>query len=110
MTTPHSRYHSLVNCSYERVDDGQSHTLEMLIRNKNFTMTIDDNGSARTIVNEGPNTYLQVQDDFFLGGLPSSVNTRAFKKWHIRDGTSFRGNGLGKKPRRTQAFIMDGDN
>ena len=63
----------------------------MLIREKNFTMTIDDNGPARTIVNEGPKTYLQVQDDFFLGGLPSSVNTRAFKKWHIRDGTSFRG-------------------
>ncbi|XP_070212275.1 protein slit-like isoform X2 [Littorina saxatilis] len=77
--------------SYERVDDGKSHTLEMLIDGKNYTMTIDDNGPPRTIVNEGPNTYLRVQDDFFLGGLPSTVNTRAFKKWHIRDGTSFRG-------------------
>ncbi|KAL8561823.1 hypothetical protein ACOMHN_046949 [Nucella lapillus] len=80
--------------SYQRVDDGQSHTLEMLILEKNFTMVIDGDGGrghARSVLNEGANSYLQVQDDFFLGGLPSSVNTRAFKKWHIREGSSFRG-------------------
>ncbi|KAK7489547.1 hypothetical protein BaRGS_00019181 [Batillaria attramentaria] len=77
--------------SYERVDDGQEHTLEMLIKEKNFTMTIDNKGTPRTIINEGPNRYLSVNDRLYLGGLPSNVNTRAFKKWHIRDGTSFRG-------------------
>ncbi|XP_076460570.1 slit homolog 2 protein-like isoform X2 [Babylonia areolata] len=77
--------------SYARVDDGQLHTLEMLILEKNFTMVIDGKGPARSVINEGANTFLQVQDDFFLGGLPSSVNTRAFKKWHIREGSSFKG-------------------
>ncbi|XP_025093491.1 protein slit-like isoform X1 [Pomacea canaliculata] len=77
--------------SYERVDNGQPHVLEMLIHRKNFTMMINQNGQPRTVINEGPKEYLDVTDDLYLGGLPADVNTRAFKKWHIRDGTSFRG-------------------
>ncbi|XP_050396315.1 slit homolog 2 protein [Patella vulgata] len=77
--------------SYKRVDDGKLHSLEMLIKQKNFTMKIDYDGFPRTVVNQGPQDYLEVEDDLFLGGLPADVNTRAFKKWHIREGVSFKG-------------------
>ncbi|XP_071091195.1 protein slit-like isoform X2 [Haliotis cracherodii] len=77
--------------SYERVADGKQHILEMNIKQKNFTMQIDHSGVPRTVINEGPKDFLNVKDDLFLGGLPANVNTRAFKKWHVRDGTSFKG-------------------
>ena len=77
--------------SYERVANGKPHTVTMVIQQKNFTMTIDRNNLARTIVNEGARTHLDLHDALYLGGLPSAINAQAFKKWHIRDGTSFRG-------------------
>ncbi|XP_012937853.1 slit homolog 2 protein [Aplysia californica] len=77
--------------SYERVDDGKPHVVSMVIQQKNFTMTIDSNNLPRTIVNEGSRTHLDLHDALYLGGLPSAINAQAFKKWHIRDGTSFRG-------------------
>lgn len=99
--------------SYERVDNGQPHVLEMLIHRKNFTMMINQNGQPRTVINEGPKEYLDVTDDLYLGGLPADVNTRAFKKWHIRDGTSFRGElhhscyFLGKNKNKNNCYIND---
>ena len=77
--------------SYERVDDSQQHSLEMIIKHKQFMMRIDRNGTPRTVVNEGQNNFLSIKEDLYLGGIPTQVNTRAFKKWHIRDGTSFKG-------------------
>lgn len=76
--------------SYEKINDGLFHTIEMFINRKNFTLRIDGD-IARTIINEGSKEYLDVNDSIYLGGLPSDVNTRAFKKWQIRDGTSFNG-------------------
>ena len=77
--------------SYERVDDGHPHDITMVIHNKNFTMTIDRNNLPRSVVNEGSQTHLDLHDALYLGGLPNAMNAQAFKKWHIRDGTSFRG-------------------
>ncbi|XP_074640928.1 slit homolog 2 protein-like [Tubulanus polymorphus] len=77
--------------SFEKVDDGESHTIELTIIKKNLTMVVDG-GKPRTIINEGNNEYLNVGDEpVFIGGLPPTVNQRAFKKWHIRDGASFIG-------------------
>lgn len=76
--------------SYEKVDDGEIHSLEMLVHKKNFTMRIDG-GMARTILNEGSKEQLSVGEPLYLGGLPARVNSEAFKKWHIRDGSSFHG-------------------
>ncbi|XP_041368487.1 slit homolog 2 protein-like isoform X2 [Gigantopelta aegis] len=77
--------------SYKRVDDSQQHTLEMTIKHKHFMMRIDRNGTPRTVINEGLNDFLNIKEDLYLGGIPTEVNTLAFKKWHIRDGTSFKG-------------------
>lgn len=77
--------------SYERVDDGQAHQVTMIIHQKNFTMTVDHSNLPRTIVNEGSQTHLDLHEAVYLGGLPSLLNAQAFKRWHIRDGTSFVG-------------------
>lgn len=77
--------------SYERVDDGQMHQVTMIIHQKNFTMAIDQNNLPRTIINEGSRTHLDLHESLYIGGLPSAINAQAFKKWHIRDGTSFIG-------------------
>ena len=76
--------------SYEQVDDGQYHTLELLIIKKNFTMRIDG-GMSRTIINEGEKEYMDVTDPLYFGGLPANLQTNVFKKWHVRDGVSFNG-------------------
>ncbi|XP_059170224.1 slit homolog 2 protein-like isoform X2 [Physella acuta] len=77
--------------SYERVDDGHTHQVTMIINQKNFTMTIDNNNASRTIINEGAITHLDLHDSLYLGGLPSIINAQAFKKWHIKDSSSFIG-------------------
>ncbi|KAK3799525.1 hypothetical protein RRG08_052709 [Elysia crispata] len=77
--------------SYQRVDDGRDHHVVFIVDRKNFTMAIDRSDAPRTIVNEGRNDFLDYFDSLYLGGLPSSVNAHAFKKWHIRDGASFIG-------------------
>lgn len=77
--------------SYERVDDGQPHQVNMIIHQKNFTMMIDNSNLPRTITNEGSQAQLDLHESLYLGGLPSPINAQAFKKWHIRDGMSFIG-------------------
>ncbi|XP_013386131.1 slit homolog 2 protein isoform X2 [Lingula anatina] len=76
--------------SYETINDGDFHTVEMLIINKNFTMRID-HGQSRFILNDGDKNKFTLDEPLYLGGLPPEVNSRAFKKWHIRNGSSFEG-------------------
>nr|SOU94110.1 Slit [Glomeris marginata] len=76
--------------SYEIVDDGNYHTIELLTVKKNCTMRIDS-GQIRTIINEGNKEYLSVHSPMFLGGLPYEENMKAQKQWHVRNGTSFSG-------------------
>lgn len=76
--------------SYETVSDGKFHTLEMLVNKRNFTMRIDG-GRSRTILNDGENENIDLDEPVFLGGLPEDVNSRAIKKWHIRHSRSFTG-------------------
>ncbi|XP_055874290.1 slit homolog 2 protein-like isoform X2 [Biomphalaria glabrata] len=77
--------------SYERVDDGLTHQVTMIIFQKNFTMSIDSSNVSRTVTNEGSRTHLDLQDPLYIGGLPSALNAQAFKKWHIKDSSSFIG-------------------
>lgn len=76
--------------SFTKVDDEQHHTIELLVSQKNFTMRVD-NGFPRTVINEGNHKYLDVEDDMFLGGIPEHISERAQRKFHIRDGSSFKG-------------------
>jgi hypothetical protein len=76
--------------SFTKVDDEKFHTIELLISQRNFTMRVD-NGYPRTVINEGAHKYLEVEDDMFLGGVPRHISTRAERKFHIRDGSSFKG-------------------
>ena len=77
--------------SFEKVDDDKFHSIELLVSQRNFTMRVD-NGMSRTVINEGNHQYLDVGDDMFLGGVPDHVSGRAQRKFHIRDGSSFKGN------------------
>lgn len=76
--------------SFAKVDDDKFHTIELLVSQKNFTMRVD-NGVSRTVINEGNHQYLDVDDDMFLGGIPAHISDRAQRKFHIRDGSSFKG-------------------
>ncbi|CAL4126380.1 unnamed protein product, partial [Meganyctiphanes norvegica] len=76
--------------SYEVVNDGKWHTVELVTVKQNFTMRID-HGTTRTILNDGPNEYLNVNTPLFLGGVPKEVGEAAIKQWHIRETTSFNG-------------------
>ncbi|XP_052227939.1 protein slit-like isoform X2 [Dreissena polymorpha] len=76
--------------SFSKIDDDKFHTIELLVSQRNFTMRVDD-GVARTVINEGNHQYLEVDDDMFLGGIPKHISERAQRRFHIRDGSSFKG-------------------
>ncbi|KAG7170619.1 slit-like 1, partial [Homarus americanus] len=76
--------------SYEVVNDGDWHTVELLTIKQNFTMRID-RGTARSIINDGLNEYLQVASPLYIGGLPKEVAQSASRRWHLKDTGSFSG-------------------
>lgn len=73
------------------MNDGNWHSIELLTVKQNFTMRID-RGTARSIVNDGVNEYLQLSAPLFIGGLPKEAAESANKRWHLRDTGSFNGN------------------
>jgi slit 2 len=66
------------------------HMVELLAIKKNFTLRVD-RGLARSIINEGSKEYLKLQSSLFLGGLPAEPAQYAYKQWHLRNLTSFKG-------------------
>ena len=64
--------------------------VELLAIKKNFTLRVD-RGLARSIINEGSKEYLKLQTPMFLGGLPAEPAQQAYKQWHLRNLTSFKG-------------------
>lgn len=66
------------------------HMVELLAIKKNFTLRVD-RGLARSIINEGSKEYLKLQSSLFLGGLPAEPAQQAYKQWHLRNLTSFKG-------------------
>ncbi|CAO1438147.1 unnamed protein product, partial [Diamesa tonsa] len=76
--------------SFEMVADGKYHMVELLAIKKNFTLRVD-RGLARSIINEGSKEYLKLQTPMFLGGLPAEPAQQAYKQWHLRNLTSFKG-------------------
>ncbi|KAJ6647852.1 Protein slit [Pseudolycoriella hygida] len=76
--------------SFEMVDDGKYHMVELLAIKKNFTLRVD-RGLARSIINEGPKDYLKLTTPLFLGGLPNEPAQQAYDNWHLRNFTSFKG-------------------
>jgi len=76
--------------SYKQINDGDFHTVELLMMGKNLTMRIDD-GIATTIINEGEREYMDSSQPLYIGGLPDEVKDSALKKWHIRKTTSVIG-------------------
>lgn len=76
--------------SFEKVDDGHFHTVELLVVKKNFTMRVDG-GNARSIINEGHKEYLELKTSLFIGGVAYDIGMSAWKQWHLRNTTSFNG-------------------
>ncbi|XP_071038445.1 protein slit isoform X1 [Parasteatoda tepidariorum] len=76
--------------SYETVSDGEPHVVELSLIKKNFTMRVD-NGTSRTIVNEGPKDYLEVSSPLYMGGVSDEAASSALRQWHLRNASSFEG-------------------
>lgn len=76
--------------SFEMVADGKYHVVELLAIRKNFTLRVD-RGLARSIINEGSKEYLKLNTPMFLGGVPAEAAQQAYKQWHLRNLTSFKG-------------------
>jgi hypothetical protein len=64
--------------------------VELLAIKKNFTLRVD-RGVARSIINEGSKDFLKLSTPLYLGGLPVESAQHAYKQWHLRNLTSFRG-------------------
>lgn len=64
--------------------------VELLAIKKNFTLRVD-RGVARSIINEGSKDFLKLSTPMYLGGLPAEFAQHAYKQWHLRNLTSFRG-------------------
>jgi slit 2 len=64
--------------------------VELLAIKKNFTLRVD-RGLARSIINEGTKDFLKLSTPMFVGGLPTDPAQQAFKQWHLRNLTSFKG-------------------
>ena len=76
--------------SFEMVADGKYHVVELLAIKKNFTLRVN-RGLARSIINEGSKDFLKLSTPLFLGGLPTEPGQQAYKNWHLRNLTSFKG-------------------
>lgn len=76
--------------SYEQVNDGKVHVVELLTSGKNMTMRVDG-GLSRTIINEGELEFMELEEPLYLGGLPAGLKEAALKKWHFRNTVSFNG-------------------
>lgn len=64
--------------------------VELLAIKKNFTLRVNK-GIARSIINEGSKDYLKLSSPMYLGGLPIEPAQQAYKQWHLRNLTSFKG-------------------
>ncbi|OQV13915.1 Protein slit [Hypsibius exemplaris] len=76
--------------SWEKLDDGQFHRLEFIVKGKNLSMKVDKNKS-RYVTNTGARDFLPSDGRIFFGGLEAAVRTEAVKQWHFRNATSFKG-------------------
>lgn len=81
--------------SFEMVSDGKYHVAELIAVKKNFTMRVD-HGLARSIINEGEKDFLRLTTPLYIGGIPPEPGQDAFNHWHLRNLTSFHGQGRKK--------------
>jgi slit protein 2 len=76
--------------SYEKIDNGELHTVEFIINSKNLSMKIDT-GVPRFIVNDGVRTHMESDEALYIGGIPTPAKDAALKKWHVRNKSSLSG-------------------
>ena len=76
--------------SADKLNDGSFHTLQILVHQKNISMSIDG-GKWKTETNEGEYSHLAVQMPMFIAGLPAREKETAVQQWHLRNGSSFQG-------------------
>ncbi|CAF0961305.1 unnamed protein product, partial [Didymodactylos carnosus] len=76
--------------SYDTVNDGKIHELQLISIGQNFSLTVD-RGYTRHIFNRGQRKYLNITESLYVGGLPNELTNRALSLWHIREATSFQG-------------------
>ncbi|XP_063963527.1 slit homolog 1 protein-like isoform X4 [Lytechinus pictus] len=75
----------------KKLNNGEFHTLQLILYRRNVSMLIDDDKEWKTKSNEGEHEYLQVNRPLYLGGLPSDQQAKPVRLWHIRNRSSFQG-------------------
>ncbi|UJR37599.1 hypothetical protein I4U23_030296 [Adineta vaga] len=78
--------------SYDTVNDGKIHELQLISVGQNFSLTVD-RGYTRYINNRGQRAYLNTTEirALYIAGIPNDMTARALQLWHIREATSFQG-------------------
>ncbi|CAF3549950.1 unnamed protein product [Adineta steineri] len=78
--------------SYDTVNDGKLHELQLISVGQNFSLTVD-RGYTRHINNRGQRAYLNTSEirALYIAGIPYDLTARALQLWHIREATSFQG-------------------
>ncbi|CAF0996746.1 unnamed protein product [Adineta ricciae] len=78
--------------SYDAVNDGNIHELQLISSGSNFSLTVD-RSYTRHISNRGGDTYMNTSDirALYIGGISNEMILRALQLWHIREATSFQG-------------------
>ncbi|CAF0996665.1 unnamed protein product [Adineta steineri] len=78
--------------SYDTVNDGKLHELQLISVGQNFSLTVD-RGYTRHINNRGQRAYLNTSEirALYIAGIPHDLTARALQLWHIREATSFQG-------------------
>ncbi|CAF1267962.1 unnamed protein product, partial [Adineta ricciae] len=78
--------------SYDTVNDGKIHELQLISVGQNFSLTVD-RGYTRHINNRGQRAYLNTSEirALYIAGIPNDMTARALQLWHIREATSFQG-------------------
>ncbi|CAF2689089.1 unnamed protein product [Rotaria sp. Silwood2] len=78
--------------SYDTVNDGKIHELQLISIDQNLTLIIDRD-YRRFINNHGSRVYMNTSEihALYISGLPNELTGRALQLWHIREATSFQG-------------------
>ncbi|CAF3725088.1 unnamed protein product [Rotaria sordida] len=78
--------------SYDTVNDGQIHELQLISIGQNLTLIIDRD-YKRFINNHGIRVYMNTSEihALYISGLPNELTGRALQLWHIREAISFQG-------------------
>ncbi|CAK8685542.1 unnamed protein product [Clavelina lepadiformis] len=73
------------------VNDGDTHRVQVLLRDDVISMKVDGSSAIEESTRSGQANSLDIHSSVCLGGMTSAKLLAAKRKWHIRDTTTFIG-------------------